>query len=295
LTNKTDNTEGFSEAWLTLREPADHAARSGLLTKQLSNWAMQQSTLHCVELGAGTGSNLRYLCPLLGHNQQWTLIDNDPTLLERLPDLIKIWAERHQICRSATDKGLFLKSEHFSARVSWIQQDLAHNLTNLSLESTQLLCASALLDLTSADWLEQLASMCIANNCATLFALNYNGHIRWNDSIEQDTLISDLLNAHQLRDKGFGDALGPQAGMYFVKQLEESGRHVVSDESNWVLDASLSALQMDLIQGWACAATEQDKSLSAVVESWSKHRLEACRARESILTVGHSDLLSLPG
>ena len=255
---------------------------------------MQQSPLHCVELGAGTGSNLRYLCPMLGHNQHWTLIDNDPTLLERLPDLIKIWAERHQISSSAIKNGLILKSEHCSARVSWVQQDLAHNLTSLSLGITHLVCASALLDLTSAGWLDQLASMCITKNCATLFTLNYNGHIKWDDSIELDTLMSDLLNAHQLRDKGFGDALGPRAGKYFMQKLEDSGRLVVSDESNWVIDASLRALQMDLVQGWASAAREQDNSLSVAIESWRKHRLEACRARESILTVGHSDLLSLP-
>lgn len=294
MANETEVIEGFSEAWLTLREPADHAARSTELTEQLASWAKQQSPLRCMELGAGTGSNLRYLCPLLGHDQEWTLIDNDPMLLEQLPELIRIWAERHQIITNATDKGLQLRSKYFSAHVSWIQEDLAQNLTNLPFDRTQLVCASALLDLTSADWLRQLASMCVTHKCATLFALNYNGHIKWSSTTEQDTLMRDLLNAHQLRDKGFGDALGPQAGKYFAEQLEGHHCHVIIDESNWAVDASMNTLQETLIEGWACAAKEQDGSLSSVIDHWSQQRLNACRTRESILTVGHSDLLSLP-
>lgn len=294
MTDNHEDEQGFSEAWLTLREPADHAARSQPLTKQLSIWAKQQGQMNCVELGAGTGSNLRYLCPLLGHDQQWTLIDNDPNLLEQLPRLISTWAERKHISVSSTDNKLMLSSEHFSARIGWTQQDLAHNLTGLSFDSTHLVCASALLDLTSAHWLEQLSSMCVANHCATLFVLNYNGHIDWSDSIAEDKIMQDLLNAHQLGDKGFGKALGPQAGHYFAQLLEDKGRYVATDRSNWSVDASMNALHQALINGWASAAKDQDDGLSAAIEQWKTHRLAACQGKKSILTVGHNDLLSLP-
>jgi len=294
MADNNDTTEGFSEAWLTLREPADHRSRSQHLTQSVSSWATQQDKLRCVELGAGTGSNLRYLCPLLGHGQQWTLIDKDPKLLEKIPHFIKTWAEQHLVTCTQTSDELQLESAGFSARVAWIEQDLAHDLASLRLDQAQLVCASALLDLASADWLAQLVSLCIDNDCATLFVLSYNGHISWNHSIAEDTLMNELLNAHQLTDKGFGNALGPEAGQYVFQLMSDHGRQLVTDESNWIIDHRMSAMQMALIEGWACAAREQDSSSSAAIESWRSQRLDACRAGESILTVGHNDLLSLP-
>ena len=288
------SNQGFSRAWLSLREPADHQARSERLTQHLLSWANQHDVLHCVELGAGTGSNLRYLCPRLGHKQHWTLIDNDSNLLEQLPGIVQRWADEQQISCRLQNKELVLSNESFSARVSWVQQDLSEQLGNWSLADIQLVCASALLDLTSALWLEKLASLCINAQCAALFVLNYNGYIHWQDSIEQDPLINTLLNAHQLSDKGFGPALGPQAGKFIAKCFERHNRHVVTEPSNWQINPSMTAMQANLIEGWAAACIEQDVDLSTQINHWKSHRLQACHDRQSTLIVGHTDLLSLP-
>ncbi|MFK7855368.1 MAG: class I SAM-dependent methyltransferase, partial [Granulosicoccus sp.] len=202
MSSQPETPEGFSEAWLTLREPADHAARAQSITQQLSVWARQKKTLTCMELGAGTGSNLRFLCPLLGHDQRWLLVDNDPILLNHLPVSISAWAARNNISCQNTSHELVLKADNFSARISWVQRDLAQNLPELPFRDHDLVCASALLDLTSATWLEQLASQCINHQCGALFVLNYNGQIDWQRPIKEDKLMNELLNAHQLGDKG---------------------------------------------------------------------------------------------
>ena len=94
---QAQNISGFSQQWLSLREPADHAARSTALNDTLITWTGQKSPLRIMDFGTGTGSNLRYLCPLLGHDQHWTLVDNDAHLLSHLPDILSYWGASNNI------------------------------------------------------------------------------------------------------------------------------------------------------------------------------------------------------
>ena len=60
-------SDGFSADWLTLREPYDAAARSSALLRRGSpRGAAAADVLQVVDLGAGTGSNLRCTAPALG-------------------------------------------------------------------------------------------------------------------------------------------------------------------------------------------------------------------------------------
>ena len=66
-------TGEFSESWLSLREPADAAARSAELA------GMLPEGIHTVrDLGCGTGSLARWLAPLLPGAKRWILMDRDP-------------------------------------------------------------------------------------------------------------------------------------------------------------------------------------------------------------------------
>ena len=67
--------------WLALREPADVAARSALLTREVVDAIGRRHPLSVLDLGAGTGSNVRYLADRLPAPQRWLLVDRDPTLL----------------------------------------------------------------------------------------------------------------------------------------------------------------------------------------------------------------------
>ncbi len=290
----SETNEGFSETWLSLREPADHAARSQSLDKQLAAWAEQHSELSVVELGAGTGSNLRYLMPQLGHHQHWHLLDYDANLLSHLPRILAPWAEAQQANINVQDDKLHIEHSNFSATVSTQVINLAEELHQIAMDDVNLITASALLDLTSAVWLDQLATLTIQNNCACLFALNYNGKIHWQPVLEADAKVSVQLNEHQLNDKGFGKALGPEAGHYFAQALETQGRHVSKEISNWVIEPQSQALQHAIVDGWAPAATEQDNNAAAVIEQWRVSRKQAIDEKTSSLTVGHVDVLSMP-
>ncbi len=62
--------------WLAVREPADHAARDAGLVAPLARALPPH--VRAVDLGCGTGSNLRALGPHLGPAQDWVLVDHDP-------------------------------------------------------------------------------------------------------------------------------------------------------------------------------------------------------------------------
>src|SRR5262245_50976271 len=71
--------------WLALREPADAAARSSSLLSHLAEGLPDDRPLRIVDLGSGTGSNIRYLSPRLPHPQDWLAVDRDAALLAMAP------------------------------------------------------------------------------------------------------------------------------------------------------------------------------------------------------------------
>lgn len=285
---------GFSASWLALREPADHAARNNKLDDQLVNWFKQQDSHQVLDMGAGTGSNLRYLMPQLGHHQHWLLLDNDAALFSRLPALLQAWASRNNAKFFHDNEAWGIEHNNFSATIECQVIDLANQLEMIPSDNVQLITASALLDLTSAQWLDKIATMVSESQCACLFALNYDGKIGWQPELEADAQVSALLNEHQLNDKGFGKAMGPGAGHYFQQALQQLGRCVVAADSHWAIEPESDELQTVIIDGWAPAALEQNGNASDVIANWHLMRKLVISQAESSLTVGHIDVLSLP-
>jgi len=69
--------------WLALREPVDHRSRAADLVAPLAEWWGSRPSQRVLDLGSGTGSNLRYLAPRLPGGQEWTLVDRDAAALDR--------------------------------------------------------------------------------------------------------------------------------------------------------------------------------------------------------------------
>src|SRR5437764_950592 len=123
----------FSADWLALREPVDHRSRSPRLAREIARRLMGRPPLHVLDLGAGTGSNLRYLARYLLPIQHWRMVDRDRALLARVRKPVT-WA--------------IVASVHLQPR------DLADLAANADLfKAVSLVTASALLDLVSAAWI----------------------------------------------------------------------------------------------------------------------------------------------
>jgi hypothetical protein len=249
---------GFSAEWLALREPADTAARSADVAAFIS----RRFEGRLLDLGGGTGANVRYLSAKLPSPQHWTVVDHDPALLARVPAPIT----RHRaLLQTVVDEG-----ELF--------------------DGCSLVTASALLDLVSDAWLAKLVLRCRAAGAAVLFALSYDGRIVCSPEDPDDEEVRRLVNEHQKTDKGFGPALGPAAGARAALLLTTAGYVVKQAPSDWKLLPSAGEMQRLLVDGWATAASEMAPTRKSAIEDWRARRIGHIGAGRSRIVVGHVDV-----
>lgn len=265
--------ESFSADWLALREPSDHAARAHALVGPVAQRLRGRPAARALDLASGTGSNVRYLLPRMPEIAHWSLLDRDPALLAQAWRLIAPLAQA-------------------AARSFDVRQGDLRAIDRLPLDGYALVTASALLDLVSETWLRAFARRCREARVVVLCALSYDGRIAGEPSDPDDRLVRDLVNRHQRTDKGFGDALGPEAARVAADCFRDEGFDVHTSESDWVLDATSGALQRQLIHGWAGAAREISPAETPAVEAWQARRLALLAAGTSHLRVGHVDLVA---
>ena len=251
---------GFNAEWLALREPADAVARSRRLVSFVVAGAASAGRL--LDLGGGTGANIRYLSPHLPSPQHWTLVDSERALLARVP------AGTTGVCADLND--VIDDEEMF--------RDCA------------LVTASALLDLVSDDWLRRLVEQCRTAHAAVLFALNYDGRIECAPADPEDDDVRRLVNEHQRTDKGFGPALGPEAGKRFIELLSAAQYDVRYERSDWMLGVESRELQRQLIDGWVSAAADVAPDRRRQFDDWRRRRLEHLDSNHSRIVVGHIDV-----
>lgn len=282
----------FSARWLDLREPADVAARSARLAGRLAQVRGGMRPLRIVDLGAGTGANLRYLAPRLGGEQHWRIIDHDAAMLAAARRRLERWAEEHGYGYQQTyDGGLRVAGIGFEARVQPVSLDLSRQIPAAELADADVVSASALLDLVSEPWLLAMLTRCRSQGAALLFALTYDGEIACSPPDAFDANVRALVNRHQGGDKGFGPALGPAAPARTVNLLRALGYGMEEEPSGWHLGPGDEALQGALIDGWAAAAREVEPGERDLIERWRERRQALLRSGESRLRVGHRDVL----
>lgn len=285
---------GFSAEWLALREPFDATARAAALVTMLRAHVVAGTAaapLEIVDLGAGAGSNLRYLAPLLGGTQRWRLVDHDPRLLEAGVAATHAWADAQDAEVRRAGSTLIIRKAGFTAEIRCEPADLTE-LDAIELPGDGLVTAAALLDLVSWSWLDALAGRCRAARAAVCFALTYDGRMT---AIPEDSADSELLarfNRHQLGDKGFGPSLGPHAAAAAAATFEALGYELHTDASDWSMGPEHSELQLALLDGWRGAAAEIEPAHVALVEQWYVRRCAHVAAGRSQLRVGHVDLVA---
>lgn len=261
----------FGADWLALREPADHRSRAGTLMAPLRRAWTTAGWQHVVDLGAGTGSTMRWLAPRLPGPQRWTLVDHDAALLERArpPDGV----DDLEVERRVGD------------------------LADVGLEATRdadLVTASALLDLVGRDWADRWIDACREAGCGVLAGLTWDGTARWTPGDGDDAMVLELVHRHQRRDKGTGPALGPDGAATVRGLFQDVGFETHLAASPWVLTPDDRPLAEALLAGWVAAAHEADPEGGDRIESWADRRRATLASGTFRLRVGHLDLVALP-
>lgn len=263
---------GFDMRWLDLREPVDHRARHAGLRRLALDFLDQGGVdERIVDLGCGTGSTLRALSPEADHHK-WRLLDHDPTLLSEAE-------ARHGAGPNAGDN-------------EFVRFDLA-DLEELLFADARLVTASALFDLVPESTVKTLSGQLRSSGASLYAALNYDGVCHWGVEHEADATVVKAFNAHQHGDKGLGPALGPESGPALKRIFEAAGFKVLMAPSPWSFGPADAELHRQFIEGMAKAASETRTIDTLLLEDWRVTRL--ARTGNSTCTVGHWDVLALPG
>jgi len=249
-------TGEFSESWLSLREPADAAARSTELVSMLPDG------IHTVrDLGCGTGSLARWLAPLLPGAKRWILVDRDPALLEHAAAITPFPVEP-------------------------VRGDVTE-LTAADLAESDLVTCSALLDLLTSGEVDRLAAVCAEARTPALFTLSVAGEVTLDPARPEDAAIEAAFNDHQRRVEGGRRLLGPDAPAAAAAAFERAGATVITRPSPWRLGPERAALTAEWLRGWAGAAVEQCPDLQ--LDRYLSERV----ANPPAATIGHVDLLAI--
>ncbi|MDW5376587.1 hypothetical protein R6258_06605 [Halomonas sp. HP20-15] len=281
----------FAAGWLSLRERADHQARSPRLTGHASDWLRRRrrdgDPLSLVDLGCGTASNPAYLAERLPGPQRWRLVDHDPALL----------------AQAGSRLGRLVDEDGRATEWSCDRQPLTP-LSPALLDGADLVCASALFDLVSCDWAERLVRACAERRLAALFTLSVTGDWAFIDSRGQrredgeDRWARDGVIAHQRRDKGFGPALGGDAPAALSEAFAAHGYAVSSAASPWRLPpgrVESRTLGSALLAGWGDTLHEQYPDDRERADAWLEERHAALEAGELGIEIDHIDLFAEPG
>ena len=280
----------FDADWLALREPVDERSRARLPLEELGRRPCE-GPLRILDLGTGTGANLRYLAPRLGGSQAWLLTDADPRLLGATWARMQAWSGSHGYRLTGSADGAEIRGPGFHCRYRLQAIDLARELAALPISGRDLVTASALLDLVSDQWVEGLVQRCRAAGSDVLFALTYDGRVEHQPRVEDDTLVLARVNRHQRLDKGFGPAMGPSASDRTEDRLVRQGYRVLRRSSDWRVEPAETELQRRLLAGWVQAAAQMAPGLEDRFETWYRKRAGVLARGSSRITVGHQDLL----
>ncbi|NIP75927.1 MAG: hypothetical protein GTN90_08075 [Xanthomonadales bacterium] len=253
---------GFSAEWLALRAGADRRARDPGLARRLSEIFSCRDRLRVLDIGSGTGANMRATAPLIEAQQHWVLADNDADLLARAEAPAGVTFETRQV-------------------------DLAIDLNTLFGPAPDLVTASAFFDLCGADWLRTLVARLAKARAVFYTVLTYDGREVWEPPHHLDAAVLNAFHADQRRNKGLGPALGPDAHATLAGLLGKHGYEVFEAPSDWTLEQPRDAA---LISALAVgSATTVAGVVGAEIDGWVRARCSSTH-----VTIGHRDLLALP-
>ncbi len=274
----------FSAEWLALREPVDHRSVNRELASAVAARFEGPDHVSIMDLGCGTGSNLRGCHHLFAGSQHWTLVDHDPALLAAARERLAAWADE---ATSAGEELLLAKGDKRLV-VDFRRVDLNHDLDKALDWRPDLVTAAALFDLVSRPWLERFVAGLAARRLPLYTVLTYDGREEWRPSHAADAAVLAAFNAHQTTDKGFGPSAGPDATCVMSQLFEKAGYRVALGDSPWEIGPGDRALAAALTQGIADAARETGRVDEATAAAW----LAAKRDAQGL--VGHLDLFARP-
>jgi hypothetical protein len=281
--------ERFDGDWLAARERLDGASRSLMLAQALA--AVLPARPRLIDLGAGTASLFRWLAPVIGRAQEWTLADADRALLERAFAEIGSWAAGRGLPVTVSGGVMAVHTPQGAWRVRAEMVDLAGPLSGLGLNRHDGVVCSALLDLVSAEWIAGLAA---GLKRPLLACLSVDGRDALRPVHALDRAVLAAFRRDQARPKGLGLALGARAPAQLAEALRGRGFALRMAESDWVIPVGAADMLDRLVASLGEVAARRLPDRRAAVRRWVATRAGQVDRRRLALRIGHRDCLAIP-
>ncbi|GEO14982.1 SAM-dependent methyltransferase [Microvirga aerophila] len=275
----------FDPQWLSLREPVDHRSRARGPQDACAHHFGARERITVLDLGSGTGSNLRASWLHLPTRQDWRLVDHDPIVLETAHRTLSAWAgaswwDAERLSFERRGKAL---------TVSFERADLRTEAERLVASRPDLVTAAAFFDLVSFAWIDRLTHA-LADARLPLYAvLTYDGNARWKPGHPADAQVNAAFNEHQTRDKGFGPAAGTMAARHLSLALRAQGYAVDIGSSSWLVTEEDNSLIQALADGIEQAVGETGLVPADILTAWREAHKHPVRCE-----IGHVDLFARP-
>ena len=283
---------GYSSNWLEQRYVMDAKSRDESITNLFIENLPSNKILQLLDLGAGLGSNVKYMHPKISSNQNWYCVEIDPKLIQYGLNHLSKYFENLGYKVILDEQNLVaIKDNRIS--VNYV------NHSFFDIQASQYLAfdgilGNALLDVFTPKQLTGLFKQLQTSIAPKLFSIVYE-FMDWGDDDPLNDFFISIYHEHMQRSQKTGNALGPDTIKYITANIPFGPGQVILGESTWELDSSDSNILNHLLAFYQKSIPEirtQEEDLIKF-ETWVNNKRDLINKHKLNAVVQHSDLLCL--
>lgn len=283
----------FDPKWLQERYRFDAAARNKELEWEAIHQFAFLEHLQIVDLGSGTGANVRYYLEQFPQNQTWYCVEEDGMLREVFwQNMLELAHADGYQPEQEGDSLKMTKSGHW-VEIHFVQGNLMELDKLVDLLRTDLILANAVFDLFSADQFAELIHVISHHSLSMLFSLNYEG-MAFFPQEEKDDFFIRQYNAHMQRPQDFGHGMGPDASQVMKEALNKKLGHVKRGQSIWEIAQEDTEMLRFLLGFFEDALVDwwENEAEKTAFNNWLEDKKAMLESGKLSAHVYHQDILA---
>lgn len=277
--------------WLRDRYGFDSIARCKHLEAVVLSHFHERRFIGILDVGAGLGANTRYYGGLLACDQEWILVEEDPSLARTcLSDLTR-WAESNGWDYRPLPEGLEIRGRDKRIMIHLVETSICNVGGLVDLSSVDLATANAVFDLLSEGQLTSFLSELCCFGIPIFATMNYRS-MRFQPQQERDAAYIGVYERHMQRPRDVGCAVGRDCSDMMITCLEGMGYEVRSGSSTWIITSADRKMLRSMLafMGGAISEMVPASTEGAKLDQWISGKLDQADKGRLQLRVEHMDI-----